>query len=290
MGRRFAVLAIFAVVGLLLLYFHHQAQQKAHERGDSEFPTPVQLPYKWIGAISPPLGGEPSGITYHPQRKTLFVVGDEGNVFELRTDGKIVNEGHLAHADLEGITVDPATGFLYAVVESEEAILEIHPSSFRIGRKFPIDRNFEGRELLKKGGMGLEAITFIPDATHPEGGTFWVGNQSFDLKPGREPSVICEVYLPLRSSQAKEAKGKILRYFPMTVIDLSGMAYDARHQRLIVISDTTNLLLEIALTGEVGHRYLIPGDDQEGVALDQLGYIYIAQENGEILKLEDRRE
>ena len=114
------------------------------------------------------------------------------------TDGGLIRKGLLEQTDIEGITVHPETGLLYAVVEGDEVILEIAPQTFRITREFRVNRNFEGRELLKKGGMGLEAIAFIPNAFHPEGGTFWVGNQSFSLKQGKEPSVICEVICSTR--------------------------------------------------------------------------------------------
>ena len=241
---------------------------------------------------------EPSSIAYHPQRKTVFVVGDEGDLYEMRTDGKLVRKGRLKQADLEGITVNPITGFLYVVVEGEEAILEITPETCRMTRKFTVNRNFEGRELLKKGGQGLEGIVFIPDASHPEEGAFWVGNQSFnsaargsrDLKPGKEPSIICEVVLPLVSSKAKRAEGQIIRFFPLSIIDISGLACDINRRCLLVISDTTHLLLEMTPDGNVRCQYLIPGDNQEGIVLDKMGFMYIAGENGEVVKLEDRRE
>lgn len=41
--------------------------------------------------------------------------------------------------------------------------------------------------------------------------------------------------------------------------------------------------------GAILSRYLLPGNEQEGVALDGLGYMYVAQESGEIIKLGDRR-
>ena len=223
----------------------------------------------------------------------MFAVGDEGDIYEIRTDGGLIRKGLLEQTDIEGITVHPETGLLYAVVEGDEVILEIAPQTFRVTRKFRVNRNFEGRELLKKGGMGLEAIAFIPNAFHPEGGTFWVGNQSFSLKQGKEPSVICEVIVPLLSSTASsdtdKIEGQISRFFSLSIIDISGLAYDQERQCLLVMSDTTNLLQEITLDGNVRRQYLIPGHDQEGIVIDKMGFMYIVQENGEIIKLEDHR-
>jgi uncharacterized protein YjiK len=290
MKHKILLLILIAVASLLLVYLQRQTQQVANKYAGFAASPPIELPYKWIGNIFPINSGEPSGITYHPKRRTLFVVGDEGTLYEMRTDGRLIRTAQLKQMDLEGITVNPASGLLYAVVEGDDAILEIAPETFRVTRKFKINRNFEGRELLKKGGMGLEAIVFLADPAHPEGGTFWVGNQSFTLKPGKEPSILCEVALPLNSSDAKKDQGQILRFIPLSIIDISGLAYDLARQSLLVLSDTTNLLLEVTLEGNVRHQYLIPGTDQEGVVLDGMGFMYIAQENGEVIKLEDRRD
>jgi hypothetical protein len=168
-------------------------------------------------------------------------------------------------------------------------ILEINPQTLTIRREFKINRSFEGKTLLKEGGMGVEAITFVPDTSHPEGGTFWIGNQSVNLKPNGEPSVVCEVVVPLNTSEAQAAEGIIVRFFEMDFIDISGLAYDAQADYLVLISDTTNLLVELKRDGTLLHRYLLPGNDQEGVTLDGLGYMYIAQESGQVIKFADRR-
>ncbi len=250
---------------------------------------PIELPYTWIGNISKASIAEPSGITYHPLRKTLFVVDDGGILHEITSDGVSIKNKDLQGRDLEGITTNPVTGWLYAVVEGDETILEISPETLIISREFKINRTFDGKTLLEKGGMGVEAIAFVPDPLHVEGGTFWIGNQTFSLKPNDEPSIVCEVEVPLNSSVAEKAEGTIVRYHKMNFIDISGLAYDTQSDSLVLISDTTNLLVELKRDGNLTHHYLLPGDDQEGVTLDGLGYMYIAQENGEIIKLADRR-
>ena len=298
MRKKILILILVVVVSGLLIFLLRQTQRFAHKQNPLTGLAPIQLPYKSIGNIAPIPMRELSGATYHPQRQTVFVVGDEGDIYEIRTDGGLIRQGYLEQTDIEGITVHPETGFLYAVVEDDEEILEIVPQTFRVTRKFSVNRQFEGKELLKKGGMGLEAIVFIPNAFHPEGGTFWVGNQSFNLKQGKEPSVICEVVVPLVSSKPapdvnkakmKQAEGQISRFFPLSIIDISGLAYDIERQCLLVMSDTTNLLQEVTLDGNVRRQYLIPGHDQEGIVIDKMGFMYIAQENGEIIKLEDHR-
>ena len=287
-GSRVALLALVACACVLCIFFFPSTKLLVSRENQLPSPYPTKLPYRRIGNICQSRIREPSGITYHPKRKSLFVIGDEGHLYEMTMDGKVIRSKRLKRKDLEGLTVNPSNGHLYAVVEGDDAILEIDQNSLRIIRKFEINRKFNGQELLKKRGNGLEAIVFVPDPSHPEGGTFWVGNQSFDLRLGKEPSVVCQINIPLRSSRKKKAKGKIIRFFSMDTIDISGLTYDTRRNRLVVINDKPNLLQEVKYDGQVLHQYQLPGKDQEGVALDTMGYIYIAQENGEIIKFKPR--
>ena len=145
-------------------------------------PRSIVFEHEWIGDIDQIGFNEPSGIVYHAGRGTLFAVGDEGDICEIETDGKLIKQTHIRDGDFEGVTYDPATGLLYVVIEGEERILEIRPDDFAVVREFEIERTFEGRMLLEPGGQGVEAITFVPDAGHPQGGTFYIGNQSFDAR------------------------------------------------------------------------------------------------------------
>ena len=286
-NNKIFVLFCFMGISAFMVYFLIRIEDA--ERKKRAAAIPIELPYTWVGNINKTTIPEPSGVTYHTTRRSLFVVDDGGYIHEIRPDGTVVQTKSLQARDLEGITTNPETGWLYAAVEDEEAILEISPQTLKIHREFKINRSFEGKSLLKKGGMGIEAITFVPDTSHPEGGTFWIGNQSFSRKPDGEPSIICEVVVPLLTSKAVEAEGSIIRFFEMEFLDISGLTYSAKTDSLVLISDTTNLLVELKRDGTLLHRYLLPGDDQEGITLDGLGYMYIAQESGQIIKLADRR-
>ncbi|MXV74183.1 hypothetical protein F4Z99_07880 [Candidatus Poribacteria bacterium] len=284
--RVLLVILIISISGLLV-YFLVQMEQSATQQAAKAHPIP--LPYNWIGSITKKQIAEPSGITYHPVRRSLFIADDSGSVHEINLHGISIQAKGVNELDIEGITMDPSTGLLYAAVEDDEAIIELEPETLTIQRKFRIARDFEGELLLKKGGMGIEAIAFVPDALHPEGGTFWVGNQSFSLKTTAEPSVVCEVLVPLRSETAAISEAPIINAYKMNFIDISGLAYDPQDDVLVIISDTTNLLVEMNREGTILSKYLLPGDEQEGVTLDGLGYMYIAQESGTIIKLGDRR-
>ena len=95
--------------------------------------------------------------------------------------------------------------------------------------------------------------------------------------------------MPLRTETAAIADASIINAYKMNFIDISGITYDSQADILVLISDTTNLLVEMSREGKILGKYLLPGDEQEGITLDGLGYMYIAQENGAIIKLGDRR-
>ena len=266
-----------------------------HISGGQECLAPggIVFPHKWVGQIDRSKFNEPSGIVYHPIRGTLFVVGDEGDLCEMTGKGVLVKKklsdrrGPAGQRpDYEGITCDPATGLLYVAVEGQETIIEVDPETFETKRTFRLERVLNGKTLMKKGGQGIEGITFVPDPQHPEGGTFYVAHQSFTLENPGEVSGILEVELPLRTASHDDPRGKTLRCFSLGVIDLSGLHYDKATDRVYVISDATNTLWEITRQGRIVRRYAFPGDSQEGIAVDPGGYVYIAQDSGGILKIE----
>lgn len=258
---------------------------------EDKYSPSIRFPYEWIGekgfggCIDLPDFPEPSGICFHPSRKTLFVVSDEGKIAEIHTDGRIVFRRPIP-GDLEGVTVNPETGLIYVVKEGEDVILEFDPDKKEVIRTFPLNRSYQGNpQFLKKSegyDNGIESIAFVGDQSHPEGGTFYVGNQW-------DPPCVLEVYVPLKTSQEKSAEAYILRVLPLVMDDPSAMYYDPQTGLLNVGSDADNILVEITLEGKIVRQYAFIGDSQEGIARDDEGYLYIAQDSGGILKVKDLR-
>jgi len=230
---------------------------------------------------------DPSGICFHPQRQTFFIVSDEGEIYEVEADGTPVFRLKVP-GDLEDVTVDPSTGLLYIIIEGDDVILEFDPEKREITGRFPINRSYKGnpdflQKQTDKYDNGIEALTFIPIPGHPEGGTFYAGNQE-------DPACIMELYVPIKTSPAYEAEARILRVLPFQMRDPGAIAYDPKTKLLNIVSDSDNLFLEITLDGKLVKEYAFPGNDQEGIAWDDQGYIYICQDSGGILKLKDLRK
>jgi uncharacterized protein YjiK len=253
-------------------------------------PRAILLQHEWLGNIDQVDFNEPSGIEYHAERGTLFVVGDEGDLCEIKTDGTLVRQAHIRDGDFEGVTYDPATGLLYVAVEGEEKILEIDPDVFQVRREFALPRDFEGRTLLKPGGQGVEAIAFVPDSKHTEGGVFYIANQGLESAPPDDPSVIVEVELALRTGEGGGLEAKISRALHVGVIDIAGLHYEAASDHLYFVSDATNTLFETTLDGDLLRSWAFPARDQEGLAMGPDGYLYVAQASGGVIKLKWLRD
>jgi len=262
---------------------------------DQYSPT-IRFPYQWLG--EPGFGGnidkhgilEPSGICYHPLRKTLFVVSDEGEIMEMLTNGNLIFRQRIP-GDLEGVTVNPKTGLLYIAIEGDEVILEFDPDKKQVLRTFYLNRMYgDDPEFIRREkdyDNGIESIEFVPDETHPEGGAFYVGNQW-------DPPCIMEVLIPLESCQENTCEARISRVLPVKMDDPSAMHFDSRSGFLNIVSDADNILIEIDLKGKIIREYAFLGADQEGITIDKEGYLYIAQDHGEmsageIIKVKDLR-
>jgi uncharacterized protein YjiK len=216
------------------------------------------------------------------------VIGDEGDIAELQLDGDLVKQAKIKKNDFEGITYDPATGLLYAVIESNAGTLEINPEDFSVIREFAIEPVFGERKILVEDKNKVEAITFVPEADHPEGGQFYLSNQSTGLNRETE-SVVFVVDAPLRSGLGDKLVGQITGYFTVPVTDLADLHYDPVTDHLYLISDETNTFFRITKTGTVVNSYALPGENQEGLTVDHEGFLYIAQDSGGIIRLKPKQ-
>jgi hypothetical protein len=220
---------------------------------------------------------EPSGVVYHSTRKTLFVISDEGGIGEVTLEGKVKTSRALG-GDLEGITFDPATGYLYVIREGHEILFEVDPDRFAIRRRFTIDRAFEGDpDFLERGGDGIEGVTFVPDSTHPEGGRFFAVNQY-------DPPALIELAVPLRTSRERFERARVLKAYRIASPPLSDVSW---HAGLGIFLVPSALWRSVHVVDPAGNRLRtvrVPGIMQEGIAAVPAGAYVIAQDTGGLLR------
>jgi poly(3-hydroxybutyrate) depolymerase/uncharacterized protein YjiK len=228
-----------------------------------EFPASM-LPGTAIGNL--PYQYETSGLTWHDGLQKLFAVSDEGIVSMMNADGSDIVNWNVP-GDLEALTVaDHTSDLIYIGVENPDSILEFDVSTGQVTRTFDLTDWMTGAD-----NRGLEALAFVPDATHPEGGLFYAGLQS----DGR----IYQFALPIVSSSSSTA----VTFVQSMAIeggstDLAGLAYDSSSGLLLAMFDSMDQLNVIDRDGQLRSRWTVPGVGQESLVLVD-GQFYVGDDS-----------
>ena len=228
-----------------------------------EFPASV-LPGTTIGNL--PSQYETSGLTWHDGLQKLFAVSDEGIVSMMNADGSDIVNWYVP-GDLEALTVaDHTSDLIYIGVENPDSILEFDVTTGQVVRTFDLTNWMTGAD-----NRGLEALAFVPDTTHPEGGLFYAGLQS----DGR----IYQFALPIVSSSSSTG----VTFVQSMAIeggstDLAGLAYDPSSELLLAMFDSIDQLNVIDRDGQLRSRWNVPGVGQEAVVLFD-GQFYVGDDS-----------
>jgi uncharacterized protein YjiK len=214
---------------------------------------------------------EASGICYAKNTNTLFVANDEGKVFEISTDGKILRKKRLGRYDLEGVACDSQKGKLYFAVEKSDNILIVNQKNLKVQKEIDIKRVYKKVAVLRKDKKnGIEGIAITPDG-------IYVSNQSTKRYPKPDSSVLVKI------DSLKKKKVAIKDIVDHGYIDIAGLCFHNGY--LYMVSDTDDLLIKYDLKNKkTVAKKKLSSFAQEGVAFDDSSNIYIADDNGRIMK------
>jgi uncharacterized protein YjiK len=218
---------------------------------------------------------EPSGVAFHPGLGHLFVVGDEGTLAELDGQGTLLRTASLA-ANLEDVTVHGPSGHLVLVDEDKGALLVYDPAARMVTGRWRLDaEEIVGRR--ERGRDGFEGIAFRPEAGRPGGGVFYLTHQ-------RGPAMLVALAFDPAAAPAKLGSDAVLARFALKGhSDLTSVTWSEPLRRLLVLADSEDELLVVTEGGEVEAQLRLPGVNQEGVALDPTGALWIADDRGGVL-------
>jgi len=221
---------------------------------------------------------EASGISYSQTSNTLFVVNDEGSIYELNKKGKILRKKKIGNYDFEGIVVDDKNNLLLVAIEGDEKVLVLSKDKMKEQMKISIKRSFEGVKVLKKGGDGIEGLALYRDE-------LYASNQSTKKYPKADSSVIVVFDYDL-----KKKKQKIKRIINHGYKDIAGLTFFEDY--LYMVSDKKSLLIKYDLKRKksIKNYKLNKKFAQEGIAFDNKGNLFIADDNGQILKIKDLKK
>jgi uncharacterized protein YjiK len=199
---------------------------------------------------------EASDISYCVDTKTLIVANDEGRFYEITVNGKIISEIYLGKYDLEGV-----------VCEYERFVFAVEN-----GYILTVDRQTLKQNLIRIENMddiskkhGIEGIAKIND-------DYYLSIQSKDKD---------DAILALLTIEGDRATIKDIIHHG--IVDSSGM--DFKDGLLYIVSDKKDKLYIYDIkNNKILQKIDLPAIAVEGVALDDKGNIFFADDNGAVLK------
>ena len=215
-----------------------------------------------------------SGLTYHAGRDSLFVVLDSPQrVVELNLDGSLKRKINLnKFDDTEGIAW--LGGDRFAVAEEARGnivLVEFEPKDGGVSWKKATKLN---TEIQVNATNGLEGIAYDP-----------LAKRYFVAREKRSPAVF-KIIPPKPESDAAPA-AILMSLAGRGLRDISGLHYDAKRKRLLILSHESACVVEANPYGVETSRLLLRGGKAgltrtifkaEGVALDKRGTLYIVSE------------
>jgi len=245
----------------------------------AQAPFPGATPPTSIGTNLPP-GYEASGAAWHSRLDLLYVIDDDGGLSSMNRDGSNVNTWAVP-GDLEAVCVaDPNSNFIYIGREQPDAVLEFDLTTNSVSRVFDLTPFI----MSAISNEGLEAMTFVPDPGHPEGGLFYAGEQATG-----------DIYvfdLPIQTSATSTAVTFLGSFSPApAIVDISGLDYERSAGVLWACYDSSDVLRKMTLTSAtsatVSANYVFPGADQEGIAIDESNHhLFVSDDGGFVFRFD----
>jgi uncharacterized protein YjiK len=181
---------------------------------------------------------------------------------------------------LEDVAFYPPSNLLLVSEKRAEVIL-FDPASSKEIKRFKIDT-----AALMGGGpavpnQGFEGLAFRPDPTRPGGGIVYLSHQ-------RSPAAVVGVAFDPATTTTIDAATLVSNWSVKDATDLSAIAYVPSIDRVVAIADSKDRLLVLRDDGSVQDEIPIPGQQQEGLAFDDKGSLWIADDKDKaVIKVKD---
>jgi uncharacterized protein YjiK len=285
--RGLQLMVVFAVVLLLIGtgFIFHSKGERLRLRKNALLGGIVPEaggPGGWDGALAAPqrITGfgvqEPSGVVFHPQLGRIFAVGDEGSLAELDASGKKIDSRPFA-GNLEDVAVHAPSGDLVLLSEQESELIVYDPKAGREKKRWRMDVTAVLGQAPGKANQGFEGLAFRPERGRPGGGVFYLAHQ-------RTPSMIVGLAFDPAAAGGTLGGGAVVSRWPLADYeDLTAVAYAPSLGRVLVLTDKTDRILVLTENGGVESEVAVPGEQQEGLAVDANGDVWIADDKDKSL-------
>ena len=179
------------------------------------------------------------------------------------------------------MTAHTPTGWLGVLDEQASEILFYDPVAQKWMKRWQLDR--KGILDQEPGGdnTGFEGLAFREEAGRPGGGVFYLVHQ-------RNPAMLIALTIDVTAHGATLGANAVLGRWPLEGHgDLTAVTYVPQLQRLLLVADKEDRLLVVRLDGSLEDEIPLPGQQQEGVALDPAGNLWIADDQDKrLLKMD----
>lgn len=180
---------------------------------------------------------EPSGITF--KNNHLYIVSDyNGMVYKTTFKGNILDKIQVSTTNNEGVSFN-SKGNLVVVNESKRRLVEID-------KELQKEKTFKIKGKQKHNNSGLEGVCFVPS------------EKAYFLLNEKSPKQLLKISL----------KGKLKDEIKINFCnDLSGICFDEDSNSFWLVSDESQLLMNVSLKGKLLKSYKIPVLKAEGVTV-----------------------
>lgn len=219
---------------------------------------------------------EPSGIAWVPARGTFYVVGDDGSLVESSKEAKALANVPTG-GNLEDVAFHAPSGRLVLLSEKKGELLVVDPATGRRTGKFKLDVPALVGEAIGDVNQGFEGLTFRPEAGRAGGGVFYITHQ-------RLPALMVAVSFDPTAAKGTIGVESLIGRTPIANRqDLTAVTWDASLERLFVIADSKDRLVMLKASGEEEAEIVLPGVQQEGIAFDPDGNLWVADDQAGLL-------
>jgi uncharacterized protein YjiK len=270
MGLKILTLMAVGMVGAAALAsFVGTARAGKQGRKNSQvFGTPNRLETPGIK--------EPSGVALHPGLGHLFVVGDDGSMAEFDGSGTVVR-AHPAKGNLEDVAAHPPTGWLLLLDEQKSELTAYDPATQKPTKRWRLDRAALVGQASGAANAGFEGLAFRPEDGLPSGGVFYLAHQ-------RDPAMLIAITLDVTGTATTVGADAVVGRWPLPGHgDITAVTFVPALGRMVVVADKEDQLLVIGDDGSVLSLIPLPGQQQEGVAVDPAGNLWIADDQDKSL-------
>ena len=217
---------------------------------------------------------EPSGVAYHARTNHLFVVGDEGTLFELDKNARVIKEHTAVKGNLEDLTVHSPSGNLLLLSEKKSELVLYDPASEQELRRWKVKRkDLLGQDPGAKN-TGFEGLAFREDPKRAGGGVFYLVHQSL-------PEMVVGIAIDLNAPSGP-LKAEVVSRFTLAEKNTKAAAYVPSLDRLLVLSGKKGITV-LKMDGTVEGEIKLGGDQPEGMCLDGDGNLWVAEDRGKAL-------